>query len=112
MCKKLATATAAPVVDPEIIRHYRAHDYYDPASSRDRAARLRERVAAAFPDAMLGRWHDAPDNASSPDRCASATNSSARSRATSVLPPELVQSHNPQIALNSVWSSTNVLAIS
>ena len=59
MRKKLATATVAPA-DPEIIRHYHAHIYYDPASSRDRAARLRERVAAAFPDATLGRWHDAP----------------------------------------------------
>jgi DOPA 4,5-dioxygenase len=44
---------------PEIIRDYHAHIYYDPASTRDRAARLRERVAAAFPDATLGRWHDA-----------------------------------------------------
>jgi aromatic ring-cleaving dioxygenase len=44
---------------PEIIRDYHAHIYYDPASSRDRAARLRERVAVAFPDATLGRWHDA-----------------------------------------------------
>ena len=59
MRKKLATPTAAPA-DPEIIRHYHAHIYYDPASSRDRATRLRERVAAAFPDATLGRWHDAP----------------------------------------------------
>ena len=59
MRKKLATATATPA-DPEIIQHYHAHIYYDPASSRDRAARLRERVAAAFPDATLGRWHDAP----------------------------------------------------
>jgi aromatic ring-cleaving dioxygenase len=59
MRKKLTTATAAPA-DPEIIRHYHAHIYYDPASSRDRAGRLRERVAAAFPDATLGRWHDAP----------------------------------------------------
>ena len=59
MRKKLATATAAPA-DPEIIEHYHAHIYYDPASSRDRATRLRERVAAAFPDATLGRWHDAP----------------------------------------------------
>src|SRR4249919_891629 len=57
MRKKLATAAPA---DAEIIRHYHAHIYYDPASSRDRAARLRERVAAAFPDATLGRWHDAP----------------------------------------------------
>ncbi len=51
------TAGAAPR-DPGIIRHYHAHVYYDPASSRDRAACLRERVAAAFPEAMLGRWHD------------------------------------------------------
>ncbi|HEX9461893.1 MAG TPA: DOPA 4,5-dioxygenase family protein [Alphaproteobacteria bacterium] len=37
---------------------YHVHVYYDPATSRDRAARLRERVAAAFPEAKLGRWHD------------------------------------------------------
>jgi aromatic ring-cleaving dioxygenase len=52
----------APAVDPPtdigIIGHYHAHVYYDPASSRDRAARLRARVAAAFPQATLGRWHD------------------------------------------------------
>jgi aromatic ring-cleaving dioxygenase len=60
MRKKLATAIVAAPKDPEIIRHYHAHVYYDPASSRDRAARLRERVAAAFPDVTLGRWHDAP----------------------------------------------------
>ena len=47
-------------VNPEIIEHYHAHVYYDPASSRDRAARLRERVAAIFPDVTLGRWHDTP----------------------------------------------------
>ncbi len=52
-------ASAAPLTDPEVIKHYHAHIYYDPASSRDRAARLRERVAAAFPEATLGRWHDA-----------------------------------------------------
>jgi DOPA 4,5-dioxygenase len=57
MRKKLTTAAPADVT---IIRHYHAHIYYDPASSRDRAAHLRERVAAAFPDAALGRWHDAP----------------------------------------------------
>jgi aromatic ring-cleaving dioxygenase len=45
--------------DPGTIREYHAHVYYDPASSRARAARLRERVAATFPDAKLGRWHDA-----------------------------------------------------
>src|SRR5204863_10007957 len=40
------------------IKHYHAHVYYDPTSSRDRAGRLRERVAARFPQATLGRWHD------------------------------------------------------
>ena len=48
------------VVNPDIIQHYHAHVYYDPASSRDRAARLRARVAATFPGATLGRWHDTP----------------------------------------------------
>src|SRR5436190_6311747 len=52
-------ASAAHLADPAVIKHYHAHIYYDPASSRDRAARLRERVAAAFPEATLGRWHDA-----------------------------------------------------
>ena len=47
-------------MNPEIIQHYHAHVYYDPVSSRDRAARLREGVAAAFPDVTLGRWHDKP----------------------------------------------------
>ena len=50
----------ASVMNPEMIQHYHAHVYYDPASSRDRAARLRERMAAAFPGATLGRWHDTP----------------------------------------------------
>ena len=58
MPKNPAPTSAAPPADPEIIRDYHAHVYYDPASSRDRAARLRERVAAAFPQAKLGRWHD------------------------------------------------------
>jgi len=48
------------VVNLDIIQHYHAHVYYDPASSRDRAARLRDRVAATFPGATLGRWHDTP----------------------------------------------------
>jgi DOPA 4,5-dioxygenase len=45
---------------PEEITRYHAHVYYDPASSRDRAALLRDRVAAIFSDARLGRWHDQP----------------------------------------------------
>jgi len=48
----------APPVDPAAITHYHAHIYYDPATTRDRAERLRERVAVAFPEARIGRWHD------------------------------------------------------
>jgi aromatic ring-cleaving dioxygenase len=51
-------ADAIPPRDPQTIKHYHAHVYYDPLSSRDQAARLREQVAAAFPSATLGRWHD------------------------------------------------------
>src|SRR5262249_56428589 len=51
------TTTAAPR-DPRMIGDYHAHVYYDPATTRETAARLRERVAAAFPEATLGRWHD------------------------------------------------------
>jgi len=62
MRKKLTSATGAAKTDSKpdakSITHYHAHIYYDPASTRDRAARLRERVAEAFPKAILGRWHD------------------------------------------------------
>ena len=58
MPKSPAPTSAAMPEDPGIIRDYHAHIYYDPASTRDRAARLRERVGAAFPEATLGRWHD------------------------------------------------------
>jgi aromatic ring-cleaving dioxygenase len=54
-----ASTSAASPRDPGIIEHYHAHIYYDPAT-RERAALLRERVAVAFPDALLGRWHDPP----------------------------------------------------
>jgi aromatic ring-cleaving dioxygenase len=40
------------------VAHYHAHIYYDPANSRGRAERLRQRVAKEFPQAKLGRWHD------------------------------------------------------
>jgi aromatic ring-cleaving dioxygenase len=49
---------SSPIVDPSVIEDYHAHIYYDPATTRDRAQRLRERVADAFPDAIIGRWHD------------------------------------------------------
>jgi DOPA 4,5-dioxygenase len=44
--------------DPAAIAEYHAHIYYDPATTRERAERLRARVAAEFPLAKLGRWHD------------------------------------------------------
>jgi aromatic ring-cleaving dioxygenase len=46
------------VSDPSAIAEYHAHVYYDPQTTRDRAERLRARVAAEFPRAKLGRWHD------------------------------------------------------
>jgi DOPA 4,5-dioxygenase len=52
-------ATAASPADPRAITEYHAHIYYDPRKTRGRAAGLRERVAAEFPQARLGRWHDA-----------------------------------------------------
>jgi DOPA 4,5-dioxygenase len=53
-------ANAASTVGPQTIAFYHAHIYYDPTSSRDRANGVRERIAARFPQATLGRWHDAP----------------------------------------------------
>ncbi|CAH0247838.1 DOPA 4,5-dioxygenase family protein [Roseomonas sp. CECT 9278] len=44
---------------PDAITGWHAHVYFD-AGSRDAAARLREGIAQAFPDAVLGRWHDKP----------------------------------------------------
>ena len=44
--------------DPAVIREYHAHVYYDPAATRETAARLRDRAGAAFPAVRLGRWHD------------------------------------------------------
>jgi DOPA 4,5-dioxygenase len=37
---------------------WHAHIYYDPATTRDRAARLRGQIAARFPTALVGNWHD------------------------------------------------------
>jgi aromatic ring-cleaving dioxygenase len=46
------------IMSHRTVTHFHAHIYYDPAKSRGRAERLRERVAADFPQAKLGRWHD------------------------------------------------------
>jgi aromatic ring-cleaving dioxygenase len=48
----------ASASDPAAISEYHAHIYYDPPTTRDRAERLRARVAEEFPGAKLGRWHD------------------------------------------------------
>jgi aromatic ring-cleaving dioxygenase len=55
---KKSVAPQAPAASPSAITHYHAHVYYDPATSRGRAERLRERIGAEFPQARLGRWHD------------------------------------------------------
>ena len=50
----------AGFADPaDAITGWHAHIYYDPATTREIAARVREGIAAAFPEAVLGRWHDA-----------------------------------------------------
>ena len=57
MPEKIAGAQAHQS-DPRSIAAYHAHVYYDPKKTRDRAERLRQRVAMEFPGAKLGRWHD------------------------------------------------------
>ena len=42
------------------ITGWHAHVYYDPAATRDAAAAVRDGIAALFPAAVLGRWHDVP----------------------------------------------------
>lgn len=44
---------------PDAITGWHAHVYFDGAT-REAAARLREGIAQAFPEAVLGRWHDRP----------------------------------------------------
>lgn len=41
------------------VSSYHAHIYYDPATSRNVALRLREGIAERF-SVRLGRWHDVP----------------------------------------------------
>jgi DOPA 4,5-dioxygenase len=43
----------------DLVRSWHAHIYYDPASTRAVAERLRERVAERF-SVRLGRWYDQP----------------------------------------------------
>jgi aromatic ring-cleaving dioxygenase len=53
------SGTPAAATERRSIAEFHAHIYYDPARNRAAAERLRERVAAEFPQARLGRWHDA-----------------------------------------------------
>jgi aromatic ring-cleaving dioxygenase len=45
--------------DPAAIRGYHAHIYYNPATTRPEAERLREAIGAGFP-VRVGNWHDEP----------------------------------------------------
>lgn len=51
--------SARVLAAPDSVTGWHAHVYFD-AASRETAARLREAIAAAFPDAVLGRWHEGP----------------------------------------------------
>ena len=54
-----ATNSPLPALkDWRTITGYHAHIYFESAASRAQAAWLREQVAAQFPEAVLGRWHD------------------------------------------------------
>ena len=80
--------TAAAPRDPAVIRHYHAHVYYDPDATRETAARLRERIAAAFPEARLGRWHD------------ESVGPHLQSMYLIAFPPELLSAFLPWLMLN------------
>ncbi len=52
--------TDKPVfADPAAIHDWHAHVYFEP-DTRPQAAWVREGIAAAFPRAVLGRWHEVP----------------------------------------------------
>jgi DOPA 4,5-dioxygenase len=48
------------VQDPATITGWHAHVYFADPVERDRAAALRDALATAFPEAVLGRWHEVP----------------------------------------------------
>ncbi len=54
-----AGAAAAAVQPLSAVHGWHAHVYYDPAATREAAARLRHRIGERF-EVRLGRWHDVP----------------------------------------------------
>ena len=46
--------------DPAGIVGWHAHVYYDPATTRGNAERVRQGIAERFTGLRLGRWHDVP----------------------------------------------------
>jgi aromatic ring-cleaving dioxygenase len=52
-----STASAAQAA-LDAVTGWHAHIYYDPQATRPAAERLRAKLAATFPDALIGRWHD------------------------------------------------------
>ncbi len=42
----------------DAIEGWHAHIYYDPITTKDTAAKLRAHVEQAFPETIVGRWHD------------------------------------------------------
>ncbi len=47
-------------LDISAIKDVHAHVYFEPGVTEGAAARLRARVADAFPKVLLGRWHAVP----------------------------------------------------
>ena len=46
--------------DPAAIGSWHAHIYYDPETTMDRALALREKIALAFPETLIGGCHLVP----------------------------------------------------
>ncbi len=47
-------------LDPYAIPAWHAHIYFDPATTRDQALALREKIAFEFPQTRIGGVHDVP----------------------------------------------------
>jgi aromatic ring-cleaving dioxygenase len=55
----MADPDSGGFTDPGGIAGYHAHIYYDPAKTREVAARLREAIGRQF-EGRVGSWHDEP----------------------------------------------------